>query len=323
MKQAIEFKTLSYIKGSANNTLSIMLYIIDQCNFSCWYCYNDKPRTQQMLDLNKTYLFLKNIVLQYNRPIRLTLIGGEPTLHPDLYEFCKKVCTLKNVHINVFSNFSNNVILYKRLLTLSENINITFSYHIQYKDVFLKKFFNLLNLLHDKKYTQQIYISIVVESGQHFNNIIGVFNTAINFIPYKNIDLLQLDLQYANTEYTYTAEEWQKLIKCLNKIYNVKKQNEVYEITYSDQSTELVIADQLDFGKYKEITTEWICNAGIDEFYCHSDGNIYRCQYAYMYKWNAIGNIYNDAFKLLTTPTKCSIDACASYSTYRYKAIKN
>ena len=74
-----------------------------------------------MLDLNKTYLFLKNIVLQYNRPIRLTLIGGEPTLHPDLYEFCKKVCTLKNVHMNIFSNFSNNVILYKRLLTLSEN----------------------------------------------------------------------------------------------------------------------------------------------------------------------------------------------------------
>jgi molybdenum cofactor biosynthesis enzyme MoaA len=49
-----------YIKVFSNflqNTTysSIIVNIIDVCNYNCYYCYNKQPRTNIKLNLNKLY----------------------------------------------------------------------------------------------------------------------------------------------------------------------------------------------------------------------------------------------------------------------------
>ena len=36
----------------------MLVYIADVCNYNCEYCYNKKPRTGKLLDLDELYKFV-------------------------------------------------------------------------------------------------------------------------------------------------------------------------------------------------------------------------------------------------------------------------
>lgn len=70
--------------------LNILAYIVDRCNFNCSYCYNRKPRKSTLADLDGFFRFIEDIRRQQplDKKINVSLIGGEPTLHPDAIDFC-------------------------------------------------------------------------------------------------------------------------------------------------------------------------------------------------------------------------------------------
>ena len=88
-----------------NNHYLILAFICDKCNYNCIYCYNKKPRSFINLDLLKFYNFLCKLKEHLNKTINLELIGGEPTLHSDLYDFCKK-CKDNGIIVTIYTNFS-------------------------------------------------------------------------------------------------------------------------------------------------------------------------------------------------------------------------
>ena len=38
--------------------MNVLLFIADRCNFSCPYCYNRRPRTNKIVDLDLLYKFV-------------------------------------------------------------------------------------------------------------------------------------------------------------------------------------------------------------------------------------------------------------------------
>ena len=287
--------------------INIMAYVIDQCNFSCWYCYNRQPRTFNRLDLNQLYQFINTLSMKHN--ITLTIIGGEPTLHPDLYDFCKKIVCNKSIKfINIFSNFSQNILYYIELLNLSDTVNITFSYHSQYSLQFIKKFLMLI------KYNvnlNQIYLSIVIEANQNFQSIMANMNLFMQYIPIMNIDMISLELKDKN--YCYNNQQ----IKIIyDQIHKFKFRKQQYSLIQNDNTEYIACADELDFGLYEQITNKWLCNAGKTELYCHSDGKLYKCQIAYIYDCPSIGSIY-DLDSIVWSPMICEFKTCGNYNISR------
>ena len=65
----------------------MLVYIADVCNYNCEYCYNKKPRTGKLLDLDKLLQFLIDMQQKTKKRIAVELIGGEPTLHPGMLDF--------------------------------------------------------------------------------------------------------------------------------------------------------------------------------------------------------------------------------------------
>jgi len=116
---------------SYKNSFKLLVYIIDSCNYNCEYCYNDFPRTNIKLDLNKLYFFIKNILIDIHKKdyIWLELIGGEPTLHPDLLDFCQKISKLNNIYMTIYTNFSKDIDFYKTLLSIDSRISLILSWH--------------------------------------------------------------------------------------------------------------------------------------------------------------------------------------------------
>jgi sulfatase maturation enzyme AslB (radical SAM superfamily) len=104
--------------GNNKHISAIIVNIIDICNYNCYYCYNKKPRTNKILDLHALIHFIDWFSNNINSNIILFILGGEPTLHPQLFDFCvflrKKY---KNINCRIVTNFSYDI---KKILTLLE-----------------------------------------------------------------------------------------------------------------------------------------------------------------------------------------------------------
>ncbi len=73
-------KTVSFSKNAVN----VFFHILTRCNLSCRHCYiNPSQHGDRMLPFETIANWLAAFVVP-ERPANLILLGGEPTLHPDL-----------------------------------------------------------------------------------------------------------------------------------------------------------------------------------------------------------------------------------------------
>lgn len=63
---------------------SIVVDITSRCNMRCNFCYNPDYDTPDM-----TLEYFRDFCARLPRPVALKLLGGEPTLHPQLIEFMR------------------------------------------------------------------------------------------------------------------------------------------------------------------------------------------------------------------------------------------
>jgi hypothetical protein len=64
-----------------------------------------------------------------NKYIQLELIGGEPTLHPDLVDFCEKISHIPNIFTTIYTNFSKPAEYYLKLLNIDNRLSLILSWH--------------------------------------------------------------------------------------------------------------------------------------------------------------------------------------------------
>jgi hypothetical protein len=90
------------------------------------------------------------------------LIGGEPTLHPDLLWFCEKTKCFNNFTLKIFTNLSANIAFFEKILD-NKNVILIASWHSLYTDKLNIKFIDTaINLL--KKNKNRIEVRIMYET---------------------------------------------------------------------------------------------------------------------------------------------------------------
>ncbi len=73
-------KTVTFAKDTAN----VFFHLLTQCNLACRHCYiNPQQHGTQMLPMAQIQTWLE-ILIRRSPSANLILLGGEPTLHPDL-----------------------------------------------------------------------------------------------------------------------------------------------------------------------------------------------------------------------------------------------
>ena len=99
MNEVITPRTVGFAPGERN----VFLHLLTGCNLSCRHCYiNPEQHGTRILDLATVRGWLRC----FSRPGRetnLILLGGEPTLHPDLAEIIRMAKTME-YHVTVDSN---------------------------------------------------------------------------------------------------------------------------------------------------------------------------------------------------------------------------
>ena len=69
-------------------SLDILAYITDACNYNCWYCYRKCNSPMLQLDLSLLQDYISFVIDKTGRSIEAELIGGEPSCHPQIVQFC-------------------------------------------------------------------------------------------------------------------------------------------------------------------------------------------------------------------------------------------
>lgn len=261
---------------------NILAFITDRCNYNCWYCYNHNKTKHADLDLNTLKKYVDFVKYKTNRAIDLDLIGGEPTQHPYLLDFCK---SMDNVNICIYTNFSRDLEYLKTLAQHNVKFDITF-----HND----KIDNIYAI--DVKSIRGI--TVMLDKDQ--------FDTGIETFKKlkKNFDDVDLQLVFIGDSIdSYTQQqldEYHSLIE--------DDQDCLFSVQLVDGSIMKVSHNQL-----YELTNQkymhWQCNAGKDLIYIHNTGNVYRCDGCYNANLKPEFNIYN-GMKIIQTGTICPVKNC-------------
>ena len=321
-----KFYNPKFSDGIKSKSIVIVANIIDQCNQSCYYCFNTFPRTLKLLDLNKLYNFINYVYKNKYKNIDLILLGGEPTLHPGLLEFCEKIQKQKYINYKVISNFSANISVYKKLLI--NNNNLQLSWHSLINDKYNKKFLKKIKLF-DNYYFNNNNINITVMYEKAFyKESLYVFNLLKNnYLKNVEFSLVQSPYYKMDTElYLYTNEQiklYNDIVYNDKKYINIKNNNFIIN-TFDKKQLNIIEFKVLDL-KYKLRNFKLFkCMAGVDEFYVNFNGDIAPCEdmyFKYNIKYGNLNYDYKIKFKKFTI---CKLENCGCpFFSMKERIFKN
>lgn len=221
----MQYKNEEIISVGKGTQLSISWELVTHCQFNCSYCYFHPHES------NTNYVDLMKMVLakleKVSEPMDITLLGGEPTLHPRFYEIIATLHSLENVkRVDIVTNFHLPVEFWEPLEAYSDKIEIIASYHVEYAQ---NNFFKKIQQLKDK-FTIDVHFLIhndlkflpkMKEAADEFfqvdskrvsitfNKLIDHSGQSNKYFPYcdETLDFLkQLELQLKNIKHLETIK---------------------------------------------------------------------------------------------------------------------
>lgn len=275
-----------------------------RCNYDCTYCPssihdNYSPHTDiNILESTVDQLF------KLNKPLRISLTGGEPCVHPDiedLLDYMKR----KNVFwINLTTNGTRG---YRWYLD-----NEMFFNHLVFSLHFEQEYTRIVDTI--LKYYDETEKDFFVNIMAHHNYIPQVKSVVKKFN--------ELGIKYAIRRIRWTEGDH-------NVFDDLRYNGQDLEWILSNDATakpncrvddnQIIHANDV-IKKHLNQFKGWSCNAGIESLMINWDGEVHRatCRVG-----GSLGNIYNGTFVLPNDPIICTRDFCTCAADIPLTKIKN
>ena len=307
------------------NFLEINWQLLKGCNYKCSYCFGQELLSKDFIPLQKLKLAVDKIFQIEKEYYTFTLLGGEPTYHPDFLELIKYIYsfTNKNISILVVSNASRNVEYFEKLLQYVGNnkFYMIFSVHFEYADI---NHIKELILLFDK-YKNNICIKLMLhpeyeEKIKNYIYEIFELNKIYNFT--FNLAFLKEPPNFTHIDKRY-SKNFIDFINSYIKLINEKKFNTYLDVmfpkVYFSLRNIINISIDIDFLLLNnlKIFKEFYCCGGINLISIEPNGD-YRG--AVCNEFPIVGNIYEEDninwFKLACI-RKCNVAQCGCITNDR------
>lgn len=261
-----------------------------RCNYDCSYCPaaihdNHSPHT----DIN----VLESVVdklCEIGKPIRISLTGGEPCVHPDIEDlleyFKRKDVSWVNLTTNGTRGYSwylNNEIFFNHLV---------FSLHFEYD---WHRVFNTILKFYDS--TERDFFVNVMAHHDYMSDVRPVVKKfdelgikyAVRRIRWTESDHNVFD----DMKYDGSDLEWML----------TQKATAIPNVLFNNQLMHANDVIKLHLNNFKG----WSCNAGIESLMINWDGEVHRatCRVG-----GSLGNIYQDTFSMSTESIVCTRNWC-------------
>lgn len=258
---------ISVGKGSP---LTISWELVTHCQLSCSYCYFNPYESQTNYPAVMKMILNKLSKIEEN--FEVTLLGGEPTLHPQFYELIEALHSMKYLtKIDIITNFQTQIDFWEPIQPFKDKIEIVLSYHVEYQQ---KGFFKKVKKLQDKFSMNIIFL---VHNDLKYLSSMKVaadeyFSLGLDFIPITFARLT--DRTGSETKYFEYQDETIAFLEMQEERVKNLKHPETILITTKNQMIEM---NQLEFANKKlNRFSGWKCQ--MNALIIHPDGMVsYPC----------------------------------------------
>lgn len=266
-----------------------------RCNYDCSYCPsaihdNFSPHT----DINTLERTVDHLC-ELDKPIRISLTGGEPCVHPDIEDLLDYFKRKEISWVNITTNGTRG---YRWYLENEMYFNhLVFSLHFEYG---WQRVVETIMKFYDS--TEREFFVNVMAHHDYMDDVRSVVN------KFKG-----LGIKYAVRRIRWTEGD-HNVFDDLR--YNGKDLEWILEQEATAHGNCIVDKGQLseqyihanDIIKRRENQFKgWTCNAGLESLMINWDGEVHRatCRVG-----GSLGNIYQDTFAVPKEPITCTRDWC-------------
>jgi MoaA/NifB/PqqE/SkfB family radical SAM enzyme len=274
-----------------------------RCNYDCSYCPssihdNISPHT----DINILERTVDNLC-EIGKPLRISLTGGEPAVHPDIEDFLDYLKRKNVFWVNLTTNGTRD---YRWYLHNEMFFNhLVFSLHFEHQ--WIRVFDTIL------KYYDEAERDFFVNIMAHHDHIENVKHVV------KKFD--ELGIKYAIRRIRWTDGDhnvFDDLRYNGNDLEWILSKNATAKPNCRVDDKHVIHANDI-IKKNENKFKDWICNAGLESLMINWDGEVHRatCRVG-----GSLGNIYQGTFIAPTKSVICTRDWCTCAADIPLTKIK-
>lgn len=260
-----------------------------RCNLDCTYCpayiHDNYSKHTDISILKKTVDKLASL----DKPVRLSLTGGEPSVHPKIEELLYHIRYKGIEWLSMTTNATRPYTWY-----LDQQKYITqYVFSLHFESEYSKHLYTILSVVEASSIPILIHIMAHHQHMLKVREAVKVLENTPHVIRRIRWTEGDHDL-FDDLRYDYEDLEW---IKERN---GTAKANCVIDDIEEMHANEII---KLHLNKFKD----WTCNAGIESLMINWDGEVYRatCRVG-----GSLGNIYDGTFNIPEDPIVCTRNFC-------------
>lgn len=305
-------------------TLRIEYMIGNTCNHKCWYCFKGSNegdfRWTDDFDtiVNNFFHLLDHYKTIGKDRFEIHIVGGEPTLWPDLGKFIKRIKENYNVWASISTNGSRTLRWWEQYAEYFDDVMI--SVHHEYADIeHLKNVadtvykkgpvVNTMILMDPKAWDNCINIISQLQKSKYrwFINAMEVMHPTISYTPEQ--------LKFINNSIKrFPNPFW--LVKKLKKLKRKPK------VVFNNGKTKSVNRNWIGLNKQNNFKG-WMCNIGVDNLYIDKDGRITgACRTTLFENYNINDTNFVEKFNPIIKPKICDMNFCGCQPEQLLNKIK-
>lgn len=306
------------ISDKPNDYVRIEFMVSNVCNYSCWYC-NPADHIGDHRWTNNLDLLLKNFehLLDFykingKKKIELNLLGGEPTLWPNLIKFVTKLKQGRDLKVTMTSNGSRTRQWWDKNSAVFNKI--LFSYHPSFTNN--KHFIDIVDLVYSKGIPCNALIMMDPKYWNESMAMVEECNASSKYSWFITLCEVHSALPYTKKQKEIISQHCVRkpnLFRLLkDEFYTIIKTKKP-KVVFKSGEEKKITPNWISLNKLNNFQG-WMCNIGIENINIKMDGSITGTCLEVPFGEDNFYNIYDTNFTKnfapRLKPTMCTKKGC-------------
>ncbi len=293
-------KPISIVSNQPARFVRISYAPTDVCNFGCRYCFPESHAAKYRwpTNLELTVNNFKHLIAFYlsngKEEVELQILGGEPTLWPELGAFINAVKT-KQTKISIQSNGSRTLRWWEEHASLIDRVYLS----AHHADINVEHFVNVADMLHSKGVTVDVNVCMDPFAWDQCINLIESFKQSKYkwFIGTQKIEELDGRNHYTDNQLEFLKDSVKRtptILQSIKILLGNKSRNSV--VHFDNGTKQTVKNNDVAINKWNHFYN-WKCSIGLESFYIDPQGYLQGSCGEKLYGKDFLYNIYDTSFE--------------------------